>query len=216
MERTTVQRMFHQTLDTHEGGLPGDWWQIFTEATSTLQLRPSVLDCSVDQVLRLVADGADVVLFDPGRGEVSSDGSNSGDFSMPSWILLGHDQKGKPRFWQSSDNETKVFKSSRRLRQRLAELTEDERIRCVAFDWREVSVQANQGTGPAMKPLTRVIQLLRPEWPDIWLVIVFAFVVGCSRWQRPSQWRHWSTRLRLVDISNQCLCFRCCCWCSSS
>lgn len=177
MERTTVQRMFHQTLDLHEGGLPGDWWQIFTEATSSLQLRPSVLDCSVDQVLRLVHDGADVVLFDPGTGGEGQAGTG-GDAAMSQWILLGHDSKGKAQFWESSQNELKVLKSSRTLRRRLSLMTEDERIRCVAFDWREVSLTATQGPGAPMKPLTRVLHLLRPEWPDIWLVIVFAFVVG--------------------------------------
>lgn len=177
MERTTVQRMFHQTLDTHEGGLPGDWWQIFTEATSSLQLRPSVLDCSVDQVLRLVSDGADVVLFDHGS-QTDPKETGSAESSLPQWLLISHDSKGKAQFWESSRAEVRVLKSSRRLRRRLNELSTDERIRCVAFDWREVSLQAVEGAGAPMKPLTRVIHLLRPEWPDIWLVIIFAFVVG--------------------------------------
>lgn len=188
MERTTVQRMFHQTLELHEGVLPGDWWQIFSDATSSLQLRPSVLDCSVDQVMKLINDGADVVLFDPGddarrsaSGEslgVRGTGDDSDSGSMPQWILLSHDAKGRAQFWESSRNETKSINSSRRLRRRLSKLTEDERVRCVAFDWREVSVQAAQSPSGPMKPLTRVLHLLRPEWSDIWLIIVFAFVVG--------------------------------------
>ncbi|TWU01782.1 ATP-binding cassette domain-containing protein [Neorhodopirellula pilleata] len=189
MERTTVQRMFHQTLERHEGALPADWWQIFTESASALQLRPAVLDCSVDQVLRLINDGADVVLFDIGdeararsldkassvRPTSDRDGEEG---SIAQWILLSHDAKGRALFWESSRNEYKTINSARRLRSRLSQMTEDERIRCVAFDWREVSIQATNSSGPPMKPIARVVQLLRPEWSDIWLVIVFAFVVG--------------------------------------
>lgn len=185
MERTTVQRNFHQTLEVHEGSLPDDWWQIFTDACSAMQLRPAVLDCSVDQVLRLISDGADVVLFDRGDGLRGRSGeSNSLDDSdpvgtaTPQWILLGRDAKGRTHLWESGSNQTKTIKSARRLRQRLQKLTEDERIRCVAFDWQEVTIDGSPSSSTPMKPFTRVRHLLRPEWSDIWLVIVFAFVVG--------------------------------------
>ena len=37
---------------------------------------------------------------------------------------------------------------------------------------------AAAATGQPLDPLTRFWKLLRPEWPDVWLVLVFAFVVG--------------------------------------
>jgi len=114
----------------------------------------------------------------PPADSPSSANRDSDEGSKPQWILLSHDAKGRSQFWESSRNDAKTIKSARRLRNRLNKLTEDERIRCIAFDWREVSISATHSPAAPMKPITRVAHLLRPEWSDIWLVIVFAFVVG--------------------------------------
>ncbi len=182
MERTTILRTFHLTLESHEGSLPGDWWQIFTDAATALQLRPAVLDCSIDQVVRLIGDGADVVTFYHGEHEAVTPESDGIDHAaggeFPRWLLLHQDEKSRTHYW-ASDRRDESTISERELRRRLEPLAEDQRIRCIAFDWRETSVTGGHSSsaGP-MKPLTRLVHLLRPEWSDIWLVIVFAFVVG--------------------------------------
>jgi len=178
MERTTIQRVFHLRLENRESTLPEDWWQVFSDATSSLQLRPSVLDCSVDQVIRLVRESADVVMFDPGNRSGESTNS-SGGASQSQWLLVRQDSKSRIHVWESGSSEETTTKSNLALRQRLALITEDERIRCIAFDWRDNSAHATHSS-PAehMVPLTRLRHLLRPEWSDIWLVLVFAFVVG--------------------------------------
>ncbi|MCM2370156.1 peptidase domain-containing ABC transporter [Aporhodopirellula aestuarii] len=182
MERTTVLRTFHLTLESHEGTLPDQWWQIFTDAASGLQLRPAVLDCSVDQVVRLISDGADVVAFSRGKLEpLSADVTAEGQAScveFPRWFLIHQNAKSRTVIWESNHDKEETV-SERELRRRLEPLAEDERIRCIAFDWRELSISGGEhGSAAPMKPLTRLVHLVRPEWTDIWLVIVFAFVVG--------------------------------------
>jgi ABC-type bacteriocin/lantibiotic exporter with double-glycine peptidase domain len=170
LERTTVQRTFHVTHENHDGELLEDWWDVFSSAAASLQLRPAVLDCSVDQIIRLIGDGADCVLLDRGNSDTSV---------QPQWLLLNHDSKARNVLWESGLGAEATIKSDRALRQRLLLLSEDERIRCVAFDWREVSLaEVHSSSDQPMKPLTRLLAVLRPEWSDIYLVIVFAFVVG--------------------------------------
>ncbi|MEM8911910.1 MAG: ABC transporter ATP-binding protein [Planctomycetota bacterium] len=185
IERTTVLRSFHQVAARSDGLVTETWWQLLADAAATLQLRPAVMDCSVQQVIRLASDGADVVLFSmPEDGNTASEGlgkraakKKSAKAVKRGWIILRRSGK-RLEWWRASDGRTIEKKASSKLRAELANMAVDQRIRCVAFDWRETSVQGASSPNQAMRPLQRVQHLLRAEWSDIYLVIVFAFVLG--------------------------------------
>jgi len=167
-ERTAILRCFQQMEGKSDGPLPERWWQVLSDASAALQLRPSVLDCSIDQIIRLARDGADVALFAVPESSESSAG----------WVVLRCSKGKRFQWWEAASGQTREIKSTSQLRAMLAPFAFDERIRCVAFHWRDVSL-ANARSGESqMKPLARVQQILRAEWSDIYLVILFAFIAG--------------------------------------
>lgn len=170
IERTTVIRSFHQVAAKSEVGVADHWWQLMSDASATLHLRPSVMDCSIDQIVRLARDGADLVLF-CGKESV-------GEGRPLGWVLIKHSRGKRFQWWAPGSVIGDDLKSNKRFRARLSTMAIDQRIRCVAFDWQENSIAGGPIDGQTMRPLQRVQQLLRAEWSDIYLVTVFAFVVG--------------------------------------
>lgn len=164
IERTEIRRTFHKASDSIGGPIETTWWQIFSEAASDLGLRPSVLDCSVDQAEGLVRDGADLILF--------------GGLEPYGWTVLRGRRETPVALWQPGAESEQILKRSNRVRSELAQYATDGRIRCVAFDWWDTGSRGTADSSRHAKPLKRLRELLRPETTDIWLVVVFAFVVG--------------------------------------
>lgn len=164
IERSTIVRTFHAASEALGGPIESRWWQIFSEASVEVGLRPSILDCSIEQAFRLADEGADLVLFGGSEGV--------------GWAILRGRRDRHVSIWQASTGEQRTLKRGSAIRACLADYAEDGRVRCVAYDWWDMSAVGTEGSGTHVQPLARVRELLRPEMGDIWLVSVFAFVVG--------------------------------------
>lgn len=164
IERTAVERAFYEASESIPEPIESAWWRVFTEASIDFGLRPSVLDCSIDQAYRLVNDGADVVLF--------------GGIDEFGWAAIRGRRRRHAHLWLASTGDEKLLKSNSAIRAALHQYSVDGRVRLIAFDWRAMSSADPSGDARHLKPLQRLKQVLRPEMTDIWLVVLFAFVVG--------------------------------------
>lgn len=164
VERSTIVRTFHAANEALQGSIESLWWQIFSEASVEVGLRPSILDCSIEQASRLVDEGADLVLF--------------GGSEPFGWAILRGRRDRHVSIWYASTGEQQTLKRGAAIRACLTQYAVDGRIRCVAYDWWDMSAVGSEGTGKHVQPLARLRNLLLPEMGDIWLVGVFAFVVG--------------------------------------
>ncbi|MEX0818593.1 MAG: ATP-binding cassette domain-containing protein [Pirellulaceae bacterium] len=136
------------------------WHVWLDEAFQGLGLRCRVIDAPVEQVRELVASGTQLVLR-------HDDGS---------WLAVGGADRGRVLVLRPTHESRSSWQSRTEFCQTLSEAQSGGLIRCVAVT-PGLSVPASEGT-TVLEPLQRVVALLRPEWPDIWIVIVFALVIG--------------------------------------
>lgn len=157
--RTLSRSTIRETLEEAEGELPEeepcDWHPWLLEVYHNFGLRSRIVECTYPELLDMVSDGAQILGKDL-QGE---------------WVALGGIQRG--RFLLFSKEPGRWLRQ-KEIRSRLFDQDRDT-FRCVAIEpgWPLSSA------GPAqMRPLHRLWALLRPEWPDIWIVLVFALVIG--------------------------------------
>lgn len=167
-ERHIARRVFSDVVQAWPGEMKRLWWKWFVESCHGLSMRPKAIDCTVNEALELAENGACLVFYDAGESREDSD----------QWtVVLG--PAGK-RFLVSRirDDETTSKESARALKQLLQSHAEGDQLRCVVFRDSVETVQEDSSTLSPIKPLDRLIKLLKPETSDIWIVVVFAFVVS--------------------------------------
>lgn len=156
VERTAIRRGLLEAIRAWPGEESEQWWRWVEEAATSLGLYGRPIDCSRSELGDIVRNGARLVIREPESGE---------------WFaVLGAKKKHllvlrpavapKPR-WTKRGEFLKNFRS--------------EPVRCVAFNPFPLAIRGGKGE---LTPFERLRLLLRPEWSDIWIVILFAFVVG--------------------------------------
>ena len=169
-ERNASKRVLAEVT----GAWPGEprrlWWKWFSEASSSLGLRTKTIDCTVEEALSLACDGAQIVCYREHEESVP-DGE---------WLAVMATTRRRFQVLVARDHDTTRTMSARTLRKTLNRFAIDLRIRCVVMHSHESSVSADDtdSDGHRFTPLERLGQLLRPEASDIWIVVVFAFVVS--------------------------------------
>lgn len=164
LERSEILRAFYAASDAIGPPIDEKWWQILSEASVESGLRPSVLDCSVEQAFRLLDEGADLVLF--------------GGVDRYGWVVMRGRSDGPVSVWFAATGEERLLRRGATVKACLAEYASDGRIRCVAYDWWDMSAVGPDGVGKHVNPIARLRELLKAEASDVWVVMVFAFVVG--------------------------------------
>ncbi|WP_145423650.1 peptidase domain-containing ABC transporter [Symmachiella dynata] len=160
-ERNAARRVLSEVMRAWPGDVHRLWWKWFNEAAKSLGLRARTMDCTVEEALALVEDGARLVTY---RDEPKSE-----------WLaVLG---KSRRRIQMASAAQTVQEKriSVRSLKRSLTSLAKDGKIRCIVL---EPQTGEHPVGGAHIAPLDRLRHLMLPEWSDLWIVLVFAFVVG--------------------------------------
>ena len=162
-ERNAARRAMKEVVRAWPGDTRRLWWKWFSEASSSLGLRSKTLDCSIDEVVDLADQGVQVVTYT--------------DSPEPQWLgILGAKKKKLAVILASEDSESH-WTSRRQLRKWLSRFAVDGTVRCVLVQPHDSTLTLAKPQ-KSVPPLERLKQLLRPEWSDVWLVLIFAFVVG--------------------------------------
>ncbi len=167
-ERFDIRRAVGEAVRTWPGSVQDRWWKWLTEAGASLDLRISVVECPVDEALHWVDERVQIALCKPeGPG---------------SWLVVDDFHRGKYRILLPDQNSSIQRIRKRRLRRILEQYGNGSNLRAVTIepaltcdpDHHERETQV----GPTMKPLARTLLLLRADWSDIWVVLVFILFSG--------------------------------------
>jgi ABC-type bacteriocin/lantibiotic exporter with double-glycine peptidase domain len=153
--REDVLRAWDQAMLWADGAL--DWPQAVTDICTALKLRSQVLECTPEQAIALVTDGARIIAR---HGEA--------------WVVVAVDHHGRPLLLDSNDLPGPSCISAEALAGKLGEIADDSLLRAVAIQPRPPIT----ATATRRSPLARLWAILQPEQSDIWTVIVFAAVIA--------------------------------------
>ncbi len=136
------------------------WHAWVHDALHSLGLRDQVVDCTLDQFLEMADDGVQVIIHS---------GSNS-------WLAVVRSKRNGILVSGLESKKTSKWLSLNGLREVVQEYVSNGHIRCVIVN-PEASI-AVTSTIRNLSPLDRLWKLLKPEWSDIWIIIVFSLVIG--------------------------------------
>ena len=161
VEMAAGRRAWHEA----ESAWPGEerrlWWKWLAEAVQSIGLRTKTVDCTLNEAVELVRNGAQIVMYredENGR-----------------WISARKTGRHRVELLQTHTVGEIRSVSHGQIRNALLPFVQDGRIRCVVI---RRNMSSDAGLPGTMKPFARLQALLKPEWQDIWIVVVFAFVVG--------------------------------------
>jgi len=162
-ERNAARRLLGEAMRAWPGDVHRLWWKWFSEAAKSLELKTKTLDCTVEEAYQLIEDGARLITY--------AENPNS------TWFMASRKSSNSVKMAAGGKNIREKKVSFRKLKKQLEELSVDGMLRCVVMETTRMprpGIEAHHDT----PPLNRLWGLLRPEWSDIWVVLVFAFVVG--------------------------------------
>ena len=169
LERNASKRVFAEVTRAWPGEPRRLWWKWFAEASSSLGLRTKTLDCSVDEAVSLAANHAQIVCY-----------REDEDTPEGEWLAVMATTKGRSEVLIHTDHDVTKTVSARALRKALQRFVSNDQVRCVIMQQNEGAVSSEYGGEEAHKlsPFERLWALLKPEASDIWIIVVFAFVVS--------------------------------------
>lgn len=168
-ERNASKRVLAEVTRAWPGEARRLWWKWFAEASSSMGLRTKTLDCSIDEAFSLARDHAQIVCYRE-DDETTPDGE---------WLAVMATTRKRFQVLVAGEHENTSAMSEGTLRETLGQFSIDGSVRCVVMLPDESAVSSDYTSGGhRFTPLERLWQLLKPEASDIWLVVVFAFVVS--------------------------------------
>ena len=164
MDRAAVRRAVSEAMTAWPGEVKTTWWRWLVEAARSLDMELTVLDVEPVEMTNLVLNRECVATYLPHR-------------EAP-WLIaqLKRRQVDTVSFTdQTVADPNKRTVSPKHFERMVSHTDNPLSIRCVVSDPVK-PVQRPDHVG--LSPLERLVQLVRPEWPDIWVVLVFAMIVG--------------------------------------
>lgn len=161
LERVRAEQLVRDAQSAWPGGERRRWDKWLREAAASASMRSRVADLTPRQAIRAAADGA---MLAGATGE-------SGGL-----VLLLGDGAGHARLAVGELNDARSV-SANDLKEWLDVAEPAEPIRWVVVDHPQLS-DADDARHLSHSPVRRFGRLLRAEWSDIWIVLVFAFFAG--------------------------------------
>ncbi|MEM9365688.1 MAG: ABC transporter ATP-binding protein [Planctomycetota bacterium] len=193
---STPRRVVSEAMQGWPGPTRLRWSDWLNEASKAMGLRCRRVDCTVEQAMDLIRQNVRLVTYhEEQSAELSShheDGQAEAGPGNGRWLISDGSSWRKYRVsthqWKKSKKvrdlrgpaQAKIdsaWLSERRLRRRLEQATEGGILRCLLVQNVTTESSASDGGG-STKPWARFRRLLAPEWSDVWIVLVFAFMVG--------------------------------------
>lgn len=196
-DRSDLRRLFREAAEAIPGDVSVLWWRWIGEAAAELNLKCKVIDCTFEELCTLARSGVRLIAYvpdtDPWRAVTAVRGRK---------FRLARAFDERASHW-GSQSELHAFLGAPGPQQLVrcaaiesAVIDEDANGHDEAGHYGSghrgpghrgpgQHEQARHGEGHhgdghhgEMSPLTRLWRLLRPERSDLWIVVIFAFVVG--------------------------------------
>lgn len=161
VDRPRVRRAVREAQQAC-GDLEGDeWWRVLSEASESLGFKSKIIDATPQQVLELAQDGG-MICWKSGLEETGL-------------VAVSQSNRSRLKVLLPFDDPPQKWMKVRQLRRMMKLPPDSSTIRCVVLQpYATLGIMSEHHA----TPLERLRGLLRPEWPDIWVILVFAMVVG--------------------------------------
>ena len=163
VKKLRIRRALDEAAAAWPGPVEERWWKWFVEASFSLGLRCKVVDCTFQQFVEIAREGGRIVARTPGAHP---------------WMAVNGPRGRALETLMPLRERSHQRLSSGALRNALGRPERDAIIRCVVVEPGVGIAPTVSADGPGLTPLERLGQLLRPESSDIWIVLLFAIVVG--------------------------------------
>jgi len=165
LDKEQVNRTFQEMTRNRSGSPEENWWHWVSGTVEALGGKSHVIDCSPQEAADLALQGVTLVTYQHQPDQ--------------SWIVL---QSRKGRLYETSfsKGESREKKVNPNLLDKILNFqsAEAEQVfRLVVIENSPGDFHSKEEQEP-LTPLRRLFQLLQPEWSDIWLIMIFAFVAG--------------------------------------
>lgn len=173
VEMAAGRRAWHEAQAAWPGQEPRLWWKWTAEAAESVGLATKTVDCNIREAMQLLNSGERLICWRPEESD-HDDPKRKAD-EQGHWLLLQKTRSHGCDVSQAGRVTQRSGMSNRKVKRLLRRFQVDGRVRCVVVRT-DVSLGSHETHG--LRPLDRAWALLKPEWGDIWIVLVFAFVVG--------------------------------------
>ncbi|MDZ4784410.1 MAG: ABC transporter ATP-binding protein [Planctomycetia bacterium] len=163
IDRGRLRRVVREAADAFPGDASQLWWHWIGEAGTNLGLKCKVVDCTPDEFRDLARDGARLVLYVPG--------------SAP-WRAVTDARGRKVRLARAFPEHSSQWCNASDLREFTGNPGTQDMLRCVIVERSVAYGDAVSLHAEKMSPPARLWALLRPERSDIFVLLVFSFIVG--------------------------------------
>lgn len=161
VDRPRVRRAVREAEESRSELEEPEWWLVLSEASESLGFKSKVIDATPEQLLEMAQDGA-MICWKTRIEEIP-------------WLGVAGSDRSRLKVLLPDEDPTQKWMKPSQLRRLLKLPKRDASIRCVVLQsYATLGIM----TDHHMTPLERLRSLLRAEWSDIWVVLVFALVVG--------------------------------------
>ncbi|QDT44470.1 Alpha-hemolysin translocation ATP-binding protein HlyB [Gimesia alba] len=162
-DRSRIRRALIEAASARTTKTDDDWWNWLVEASQSLELQYKVMDCTFRELVAITSEGGRVI-------------TRVGDEHR--WTAILSTKRRRFQILQPQRDRTRIWISARRMRSTLEVSSREDVVRCLVIEPELTASDMNSGEIHDHSPLDRVLRLLKPEFSDIWIIMVFALVTG--------------------------------------
>lgn len=158
-----VRRAVEEAVNTWTGDATDRWWRWVVEAGESLGLNSRPVDCTLDQLCEVAREGGRVIVRIPSTGD---------------WVGIARMRGRKALVVHPWKERSQRWVSKRHLRGMVEADETTKLIRCVVVQPKLLGTLTDDPQVEYQSPFARAWSMLRPEWGDIRIVMIFALVSG--------------------------------------
>jgi len=162
-DRVTAKRAVQEAQRGWPGSEQDRWWKWLIEAGESVGLRVQVVEFTSKQALQVVREKTLAVHL-------------SG--TPTPWLLIHKQRRRKFHVITAKTGPSGSWVSRSELATMMGNPPEEELLIWVVVEPAMPCQPENKGRGETLEPLPRLWRMLAPERPDMWVVLVFALLVG--------------------------------------
>ncbi|WP_237227360.1 peptidase domain-containing ABC transporter [Rubinisphaera sp. JC750] len=158
-ERSRIRRALEESA-VADAPDTENWWRWISESARSLGYTCKVVEGTASELLTVARDNAPVLMR-----------------TSQGWVSIAEVRRKQCLILRQKDSSRKEWQPTRRLPAMLNLRSKRDVVRGVVLDRHHTTAIERPG-GDVPSPLSRLWRLLSPEWPDIWIIVVFALVTG--------------------------------------